>query len=108
MRTDLTKSAECSFFLLVRCLWILQSADEQWENLAYERDEIFTRYAPQQTNAFDHMSRYDWLGVFSLRKEDVEEGVRVWFDQAVGGRKEGSEHLGGYDPSLSIRIMTRC
>jgi len=54
------------------------------------------------------MSRYDWLGVFGLRKEDVEEGVRVWFDKAVGGRKEGSEHLGGYDPSLSIRIMTRC
>ena len=105
MRTDLTKGAECRFFLLVRRLWVLQCVDKQWEDLADEGDEVLARYAPQQTNALNHMSGYDGLGIFGFGKEDVEEGVGVWFDQAVGGRKQGSEHLSGYDPSLSIVLL---
>jgi len=106
MRTDLTESAERCFFLLVRRLWVLQCVDEQWEDLVDEGDEVFARYASQQPNALNHVSGYDGLGISCFGKEDIDEGVRIWFDQAVGRRKKGSEHLSGHDPSLSIVLCS--
>jgi len=107
MRTDLTKSAERCFFLLAGRLWVLQCVDKQWEDLVDEGDELFARYASQQPNALDHGSGYDGLGISGFGKEDVDEGVCIWFDQAVSGREKGSEHLRGHDPSLPIVCDSR-
>jgi len=102
MCTDLTKSAERCFFLLVRRLWVLKCVDEQWEDLVDEGNEVFARYASQQPNALNNVLEYDRLGFSGFGKEDVDEGVCIWFDQAVSGRKKGGEHVSGHDPSLSI------
>jgi hypothetical protein len=107
MRTNLAERAECGLLLLVRCLWVLQRADEQREDLADEGNEVFAGYAPEQTNAFDHVSRHHGLGIFDFGKEDIEEGVDVWFDKTVGGRKERSEHLSSYNPPLSVALLAR-
>ena len=105
MRTDLAERAERRFLLLVRCLWVLERADEQGENLADKGDEVLARDAPQQPNAFDHVSGYDGLRVFGLGEEDVEEGVRVWLDEAVGGRKKRREHLSSHDSPLPAVLL---
>jgi len=81
---------------------VLQCVNEQCVDLIDEGDEVFARYASQQPNALNHVSGYDGLGISGFGKEDVDEGVRIWFDQAIGGRKKGGEHLSGHGPSLSI------